>query len=116
MTPEVIPNPYVLAVITGVLAVLGSSIAAYFVFKAQIKRIGSQNGLDDVNTAKIALEISEKSLAKQKEQESEIQSLKNILKNRHYRATINFTLGETPQVISATIEAVEIKKVAQISH
>ncbi len=66
----------------------------------------SQNAQDDMTTAKIALEISETSVAKQQEMQKRIDSLETILKSTHYKVTVVFALGEKPSVVSASIEAV----------
>lgn len=96
----------ILAIITvlgsGILSVVGS----FLVYQAQAKRIPSQNFRDDMDTAKIALEISEKSTAKQLELEKKVETLEGILKNRHYKVTVIFSLGETPRVEQASIEAI----------
>lgn len=93
------------------ITVLGSGlfgiVGAYMVYKAQMRRAPSQNFRDDMDTARIALEISEKSTAKQLELEKKVETLEGILKNRHYKVTVIFSLGETPRIEEASIEALQ---------
>jgi len=112
MTPEMIT--YIWVAIIGLFAtVIAAIIAGYYAVKGIEKRSGSQNFRDDMETARIALEISEKSTAKQLELEIEVASLKKILKNNHYKITTVtiFSLAEQPKIekVTSTIEVMEAK-------
>lgn len=100
-------NEYIVQILTVVLSALGSAFAAWLVYRSQAERTPSQNFRDDMDTARIALEISEKSTAKQLELEKKVTTLEGILKNRHYKVTVVFSLGETPRVEEASIEAIQ---------
>lgn len=102
-------NEYVVPLLTIVLSALVSAFASWLVYRGQAERTPSQNARDDMDTARIALEISEKSTAKQLELEKKVSTLEGILKNRHYKVTVIFSLGETPRVEEASIEAIERK-------
>lgn len=90
----------------GIAGAFGASIlGSWLVFRAQMKRIPSQNARDDMDTAKIALEISEASTKRQLELEKKVESLEGILKTRYYKVTVVFSLGEIPKIESASVEA-----------
>ena len=106
-------SEYIVPIITVLFSTISSIVASYLIFKPQSMRVPSQNAQDDMTTAKIALEISETSIAKQQEMQKQIDSLTSILKSTHYKVTVVFSLGEKPSVVSAAIEAV---KPPQSSH
>lgn len=95
----------VAAILTVTGSFLASIVGSFLVFRVNNKRVPSQNARDDMDTAKIALEISEKATAKQLELVQEVESLKQILKTRHYKVTVVFSLGEIPKIESASVEA-----------
>lgn len=105
MTQET--NEIIVPILTVLGSLLASLIGSWFVFRVQIRRIPSQNALDDVGTAKIALEISETTTRQNLELRKEIESLKDILKNKHYRVEVVFSLGEKPNIEKASIEALK---------
>lgn len=97
-----------LLTITGIIiSGIFSFAAAYLVFRVQSRRIGPQNRKDDIDAARVALEIAEKSTARQLALENKVFELTQILKNTHYKVTVVFSLGETPKVEMASIEAIK---------
>jgi hypothetical protein len=101
MSPE-------LLTLTGIiLSGVFSFAAAYLVFRIQSRRVGPQNRKDDVEAAQVALEIAEKATMRQLALEDQISELTQILKSTHYKVTVVFSLGETPKVEMASIEAVK---------
>ena len=100
-------QPELIALIGMILSGLLSYGTAILSIRSQDKRIGSQNFRDDIETARIALEISENSTKKQKELEDKVNSLERLLKNRHYRVTVVFSLGDPPKVEMTSVEAVD---------
>lgn len=101
MTEEV-----AIPIATIVANLLITIIGSWLMFRAQISRTPSQNARDDMDTAKIALEISEKATLKQLELTQEVNNLKKILKNQHYKVVVIFSLGEIPRIESASVEAI----------
>lgn len=99
-------SPYLVPILTIAGSLIASLIGSWLVFRAQMSRIPYQNAHDDVGTAKIALEISETATKQNLELQKEIESLKRILKKKHYRVEVVFSLGETPKVEKASIEAI----------
>lgn len=101
---------YIQYIVPVIISSLAGILASWLTARSRNNRVGSQNSLDDMNTAKIALEISENSTKKQLEMEREIKTLNDILKNNHYRVTVVFRLGEVPNVESTTIESLQSMK------
>lgn len=101
MNPDIIV-PVVTVIISAIVSILGT----WAMFYNQKSRNKSQNFHDDMDTAKNALEIAERATAKNLELEKRIEALTNILKDKHYKVTVIFSLGETPRIESASIEAV----------
>ena len=99
--PDIIV-PVVTVIISAIVSILGT----WAMFYNQKSRNKSQNFHDDMDTAKNALEIAERATAKNLELEKRIEALTNILKDKHYKVTVIFSLGETPRIESASIEAV----------
>lgn len=104
MNPEL--SNFALVVLGILVSAFVSVTTSWLMAKSAAKRVSSQNFHEDVDTARIALEIAEKATARQLEQDKEIHSLKSILKDKHYRVIVEFTLGETPKVERAVIEAI----------
>lgn len=100
-------NDYVIPFLTILFSTVGSAFAAWMVYRGQAERTPSQNFKDDMDTARIALEISEKSTAKQLELEKKVEKLEGILSNRRYKVTVVFSLGATPRIEEASIEAIQ---------
>lgn len=101
MTPEA--ADIIIPLIVSSLVSLTGVFAVYYNQKSRNK---SQNFHDDMDTAKNALEIAERATKKNLELSREVESLKSILKDKHYKVTVVFTLGETPHILSSTIEAI----------
>lgn len=102
-------NPdLVIPIVTVIFSTLASLLGTWAIFYNQKSRNRSQNFHDDMDTAKNALEIAERATAKQLELERKVEALTSILKDKHYKVTVIFSLGETPKIESATIEAVQI--------
>ena len=97
---------FIASLVTIALSTAASIFASILVFKANAKRAPSQNMRDDMETARIALEISETSTTKQLELAKRIHKLEKILEGRYYKVTVIFSLGEKPTVNQATIEAI----------
>ena len=88
------------------LATIFSSIAgSWLMSRAQMSRTPIQNAKETMDTAHIALEISEQATQKYRDVIREVDELKEILKNQRYKITIFFSIGENPMVESASVEA-----------
>jgi len=95
-----------LPVLTIVANLLITVVGSWLMFRAQMSRTPSQNAKDDMDTARIALEISEKATNEQLKLTRKVHDLERMLNNQHYKVIVIFTLGETPRIESASVEAV----------
>ena len=102
-------NPEILTIAGILISGLFSFVTAYLVFRVQSKRVGPQNYRDSMEASKVALEIAEKATRTQLDQEKKIAELTRILKSTHYKVTVVFTLGDSPKIETASIEAVQEK-------
>lgn len=99
--------PITQEIITLVMNLLVTVTGSWLMFRAQMSRIPSQNAKDTMDAAKVAMEISEKSTAQQLKLTEEVEELKRMLQNQHYKVVVIFSLGETPRIESASVEAVQ---------
>ena len=111
MTPD--PQNYLAlaTIIANILIALIGIGGSWYMNKIQAKqqseRMKSQNARDDIDTARIALEISERATSEQLKLTQEVATLKKILQNQHYKVVVVFTLGESPRIESASVEALQ---------
>lgn len=101
-------EPEVTVAIYGIIgAFISSLIASLLVYKANSKRIPSQNSKDDMDAAKIAMEIAENASSRQLTLEKEVQELRRkVYAPRHFKITIIFTAGEIPKMEKAEVEEI----------
>lgn len=100
MTDLIIP------IVTIIANLLITIVGSWLMFRAQMSRTPSQNAKDDMDTAQIALQISDQATKKWLEVTEEVAQLRSILENKHYKVVVVFTLGEKPRIESASVEAV----------
>jgi hypothetical protein len=99
-------SPETLSVVGIVMSSVVALLGAYFVYKIQRGRLGSQNRKDDMDAASAALEIARRAAATNLALETEVRELKRVLNAQNYRVTVVFRLGEKPSIEKATIETV----------
>lgn len=105
---------FLVTTFTIVISALVSLAGTWAVFHNQKSRNKSQNFHDDMDTARNALEIAElatkKNLELQREFDTFKADMKLALKEKHYKATIVFSIGEVPRVETASIEKIVLPK------
>lgn len=107
MTPDPQTSLAIATIIANVLIALIGIGGSWYVNRWQIGRSNSQNKKDDMDTARIALEISEQATSKQLELTKKVDTLEKILQNQHYKVVVVFSLGDNPRIESASVEALQ---------
>jgi len=96
-------DPQILTILANILITITGSL---IMFRVQMGRIPAQNAKDNMDTAKTAMEISDKATAKQLELTQKVEKLEQLLQNNRYKVVVFFSLGETPRIESASVEAI----------
>ena len=78
MNPE-----YVIPVLTVLLSVSASAFGSWLVFRAQTRRIGSQNVLDESTALEIQMRVNKENALLIKDMQRKYEDLYNSLKGQH---------------------------------
>lgn len=98
--------PIITLIVSAVVSISGSVLT----YRVQERRAKAQNKSDDINTAKIALQISESSAKRQLELENEVIELQHLLNTFKYRAEIHFTIGNPAKIDFVELTPLDVNK------